>query len=478
MINWIIEGIFRAVYYALIFPILKLLNASSTVIEILSGKEIFDAIMFNQTNNNKVITVPLFFLIFTIAAVIILVLVFIINIIIAMTKEELQFQERMINAIKNTGKAGIVLIGIPIFFFILNYAIDSFTKMILNLNSHSGEPHKLGNIAWESGFIGNIKVDKLEWQSREDQSLLVTAFVTGFMFYCIFITGLAIVKRIFVLFFLYCISPWVAITFPIDNGKRLLVWKDLVIANFLSATAILFSFQIFSIVLPKLLQTELLQKLEAFSRTFIQILLAAGGAIFTLSAQGYINNFIGQSVSLSEGRQMALGLKAIHGGTVAGLGLAKTALGLGKLKSGSSGNSSTTNNGDSPSSVFKSSILTGYRQKGIWGGAAATIGKTGRVISKTSQGLASLVGATSAIIKNPVQSTKSGWNATKENISKTAILTKDTLARKKQLAKCTLKQKAKQSNQKMKYKIDKLQANENLQQILKTEPTVKKEGKE
>lgn len=478
MINWIIEGIFRAIYYALIFPLLKLLNASSSVIEILSGKEIFDAIMFNQ-NNNKIIAMPLFFLIFTIAAVIILVLVFIINIIIAMTKEELQFQERMINTIKNTGKAGIVLIGIPVFFFILNYGIDSFTKMILNLNSTSGEPHKLGNIVWESGFIGNIKVDKLEWQSREDQSLLVTAFITGFMFYCVFITGLAIVKRIFVLFFLYCISPWVAITFPIDNGKRLLVWKDLVIANFLSATAILFSFQIFSIVLPKLLQTELLQKLEAFSRTFIQILLAGGGAIFTLSAQGYINNFIGQGVSLSEGRQMALGLKAIHGGTIAGLGLAKTALGLGKskLKSSSFGSNNVANDVQ-PTSLFKSGILNGYRQKGIWGGAAATIGKTGRVISKTSQGLASLVGVTSAIIKNPVQSTKSGWNATKENISKTAILTKDTLVKKKQSAKYTLKQKAKQSNQKMKYKIDKLQANEQLKQILKTEPTVKKEGKE
>lgn len=122
------------------------------------------------------------------------------------------------------------------------------------------------------------------------------------MLFVMFMIGIALVQKTIELFFLFIISPWVMVIMTIYNGKGAFIWKDMVIAKFLSSTTTLTGYFIFMTTIQTILSTNLAGLgIEGIGKSLFIILMMCGGGLAVMAFSDVVANLIGEAAGVREG---------------------------------------------------------------------------------------------------------------------------------------------------------------------------------
>lgn len=118
---------------------------------------------------------------------------------------------------------------------------------------------------------------------------------------------LTLVQKIFQMFFLFVISPFIASASVSDDGKRMKQFQEMYMAKTVSILAIIISLQLFAAFLSRasnwVFTLELLNKnseLDYYAKMLLILGLSAGGAVGAAGISSEITAFVGESTSVRE----------------------------------------------------------------------------------------------------------------------------------------------------------------------------------
>lgn len=135
---------------------------------------------------------------------------------------------------------------------------------------------------------------------------------------------LGLVKRVFDITFLFLALPLVSATIPLDDGAKFKTWRDTVISKIVLAFGVVFSINIFLIMLPIIQQIDFVDLgWSAAIVTVFKIFLMLGGALAINGGQLLAARLVGADAS--ESREMSQAARALLGGTMAAGGLMRGA---------------------------------------------------------------------------------------------------------------------------------------------------------
>lgn len=404
-------------------------------------------------SNSK--NLPMFFVILSIVAVGVILIMFIMQLIIIQFTETHTIREKLGKAIKNTFLGFLVIVFIPFFMSLINYLMTGLLQ-VLQVGS-LGKNNNLADLLWSIG-AGSAEAAK---HTPGDFSmppigeignwnLILELVAVWFTLYVLFITAMTLVERIIDLLLLFSISPIVAAMMPVDQGKRLGVWKEMVIGKFIIGPGTMLPIYIFLEILPKAIADisgdssfnvnstfNILGSVADgssthfswFEKQVLYTLFCTAGAISCLKTQKIINHLVTQNL----GVQSAIDS---NGSAIAGniMGKARdfaalTAAGVGALKLGKQIAFGGAKDGKNPdgsdnkaNGLLKNGI-TGYLGKGMKG-AAKQIGKDGGGVKGTgiaaAKGLGIAAGVSTVAPATLYGAYKGGvktWKAAKEGWS-------------------------------------------------------------
>lgn len=135
---------------------------------------------------------------------------------------------------------------------------------------------------------------------------------------------LGLVKRVFDITFLFLALPLVSATIPLDDGAKFKTWRDTVISKIILAFGVVFSINIFLLMLPIIQQIDFVALgWSAAITTVFKIFLMLGGALAINGGQLLAARLVGADAS--ESREMSQAARALLGGTMAAGGLLRGA---------------------------------------------------------------------------------------------------------------------------------------------------------
>lgn len=133
---------------------------------------------------------------------------------------------------------------------------------------------------------------------------------------------LGLVKRIFDLVFLLLSLPLISATIPLDDGAKFKTWRDTVISKIVLAFGVIFSVNIFLLLIPIIKNIDLTALgWDAWIGSVFQMFLMMGGALAINGGQLLAARLVGADAS--ESREMTQSARALAGGIMAAGGLAR-----------------------------------------------------------------------------------------------------------------------------------------------------------
>ncbi|WP_308150133.1 Mbov_0396 family ICE element transmembrane protein [Spiroplasma sp. AdecLV25b] len=337
---------------------------------------------------------PLFFLALSIVAIGLIVIMFIMQLIIIQFTETHTIREKLGKAIKNTFLAVLVIIFIPLFFSLINYLVTGLL-VVLKITAE-GKFTDLADRLWGIGAPDAQSASDIPKNYGMPPTNLTMSWnfilelvAIWFTLYVLFVAAMTLVERIIDLILLFSISPIVASMMPVDQGKRLGVWKEMVIGKFIIGPGTMLPIYIFMQVLPEAI-ADISKTFSGSSgdiwieRQILYALFCTAGAISCLKTQKFINHLVTQNLGVqsaidSNGAGIASsiagkahGFASLAAGGAGALKLGKQML-IGGAKDGKNPDGST----NSANGLLKNG-LTGYLGKGAKGTAniAGRIGKS------------------------------------------------------------------------------------------------------
>lgn len=282
---------------------LVLINSFEPVIKILNGG-LINSILFKNTETFSFSTVPSEFWWFTIISLVIFSIIFSIQMLILQFKEIIEMKKKIIICLNNSVKAFVLIVLIPLFFYIANFCISSISLAISDIFSNeislSGYLWHIGNINWD-GISLATPLDFSIPSNINEYNLWGEVFTVWFVFCIIILTGILLIQKIVELFFLFIISPIVMTTMVLDEGKRAFIWKDLVIAKFLATTATTLGIYLFIGVIKIAISTEYPGIDNGSSKNLFIILIIAGAGLAAYNFSSLVASLVGESIGLKEG---------------------------------------------------------------------------------------------------------------------------------------------------------------------------------
>ncbi|WP_338979912.1 Mbov_0396 family ICE element transmembrane protein [Spiroplasma endosymbiont of Lasioglossum malachurum] len=329
---------------------------------------------------------PLFFSALAIVSIGVILIMFIMQLIIIQFTETHTIREKLGKAIKNTFLAFLVIVFIPFFMSTINYLITGLLA-VLQITA-LGKNASLADLLWgigapdanaaqhDPGVYSMPPISQLKhW------NFILEIIAVWFTLYVLFVASMTLVERIIDLLLLFSISPIVASMMPVDQGKRLGVWKEMVIGKFIIGPGTMLPIYIFLQILPKaILDITNNTNFSWLEKQVLYTLFCTAGAISCLRTQKIINHLVTQNL----GVQSAIDS---NGAAIAGniMGKARTfaslaAGGAGALKLGKQIAFGGAKDGRNPDGSQKKANgllkngITGYLGKGTKG-IAKGIGK-------------------------------------------------------------------------------------------------------
>ncbi|AHF60822.1 hypothetical protein P344_02245 [Spiroplasma mirum ATCC 29335] len=345
------EALYEVLWGVFVMGPLQLINVFTYVLDYLSGGFI-TTILFGNQNNFDFNQLPQQFWIFLIIAIAVFAVIFCIQIMIIQFKEHAESKKKFLQCLLNSGKAIIFMFLIPIFFFVANFCIAQFTKTIDNSFGNKGS---IADYLWHLGdpnWDGTINYTPSDYGLPDnilDYNMTVEIFGSLFMVAIVMLVGFMVIQKIIELFFLFIISPIVMITMVLDDGKKVFVWKDMVIAKFLASSSAIIGFDLFMTITHLILKTNL-SGLDAkpFARQLLLILIICGGGVATYEFSNIINSLVGEHMGASFGLNT---FRAMTGGLTSAWNPATLPRHLGKIpgmyRTAKKGHDFLMNSGDS-----------------------------------------------------------------------------------------------------------------------------------
>ncbi|WP_342277079.1 Mbov_0396 family ICE element transmembrane protein [Spiroplasma endosymbiont of Nebria brevicollis] len=434
--NWLWDGL---LHILLLLPWMIFVSGPLEIIHLLlSPHGIFDYLTTDALTNLifgnfiddpfNTKHLPQFFLALSIVAVGLIVIMFIMQLIIIQFTETHTIREKLGKAIKNTFLAVLVIVFIPLFFSLINYLITGLL-VVLKITAE-GSFTDLADRLWGIGAPNAQSASQVAEGygmppgSIENWNFILELVAIWFTLYVLFVAAMTLVERIIDLILLFSISPIVASMMPVDQGKRLGVWKEMVIGKFIIGPGTMLPIYIFMQVLPAAV-VDISKTFNGSSgdiwleKQILYALFCTAGAISCLKTQKIINHLVTQNLGVqsaidSNGAGIAgsiagkaRGFASLASGGAGALKLGKQML-VGGAKDGKNPDGST----NSANGLLKNG-LTGYIGKGgKWGAnIAGRIGKSHAEGTKAKDFGSKLVSPITTPVKNVLGTLSSARDA-------------------------------------------------------------------
>lgn len=281
-------------------------NGHGGIFDYLTTDAITNLIFGNFTKdplNSK--NLPEFFVALSIVAVGVILIMFIMQLIIIQFTETHNIREKLGKAIRNTFLAFLVIVFIPFFMSIINYLMTGLLE-VLKITS-LGKDTSLADLLWKIGadsaqaaskhIPGDFSIPDID--DLKHWNFILEFIAVWFTLYVLFIASMTLVERIIDLLLLFSISPIVAAMMPVDQGKRLGVWKEMVIGKFIIGPGTMLPIYIFLEILPKAI-TDITNNsnFSWLERQVLYTLFCTAGAISCLKTQKIINHLVTQNLGV------------------------------------------------------------------------------------------------------------------------------------------------------------------------------------
>lgn len=103
------------------------------------------------------------------------------------------------------------------------------------------------------------------------------------------ISAINIVKRIYKIALLYIALPLSLSTIPLDEGLRFNYWKKELLKQIFLIFSTIFALKIFYLVLPILLNIDIINNISRYSKSLINLFMISSGSTFITSSQYMFN---------------------------------------------------------------------------------------------------------------------------------------------------------------------------------------------
>lgn len=296
----ILEILFRWIWIILIqgpLYIIDLLMKPNGIFDYLNITALPKILFGSVDDTFKPSHLPYYFTVLSCVALALIIIMFIMQLIIIQFTETHTVREKLGKAIKNTLLSLVVIACIPFFFTILNYLMTGL--MVVLTNAAFGKSD-LADTLWGLGGPKDVPVPAdfgfPSWGYLEDWNFLIEFVGVWFVLYVFITSSMVLVERIIDLVLLISISPIVAAMMPVDQGKRLGVWKEMVIGKFIIGPGTMLPIYIFLNILPIVVADA--SGMAWFQRQILIAVFCAAGAVSCLKTQKLINHLVTQNLGV------------------------------------------------------------------------------------------------------------------------------------------------------------------------------------
>ena len=273
------------------------------------------------------VKIPWIFIGFVIIAIFIGFLVFIWQVVkvTVTTNNDTKLQKKgIINAIKFFVLGFLVCFSIPALFFIL-IAIMGFLSEAINLaftgsQKENGIADFLYLLGAPNNFSGPVPTN---FAPPDDDvilnyNILIEWLGSWFALFALLIVSWVIMLKTAELFFLMIISPFLAFSMPLDDGKRMVLYKNLVISKALVILGNLIMYYVY-IILVSVIHLTIAHS-DWFNanggnvaKSIVELAFVAGSSMAVFAASSMIATFIGEGFGMREGMDTLRGFVGLMG---------------------------------------------------------------------------------------------------------------------------------------------------------------------
>ena len=191
-----------------------------------------------------------------------------------------------------------VIVGSIYELFKLNYNLKDFDFgaeiFFISANSaYEGDPalkdeYKRMILSGQISYLNQSDISKV----YNVMSINYFASIGGglFVLICLLIGALLFIRRIYDVMLLYILSPLVISTSVLDDGARISTLKELIFSKILSAYGIVFSLNIFFLIMPEIQEIKI--EGSALKKEVFDMLFMMGGIIAATHAHRLISSLI------------------------------------------------------------------------------------------------------------------------------------------------------------------------------------------
>ncbi|WP_434329632.1 hypothetical protein V2P39_00895 [Mycoplasma capricolum subsp. capricolum] len=317
----VIWAIFVAFYTLLVQLPLIFLNVILLLFNLIAvglPQYLLFGVSLNSSFDN--VSLPLLFVRLSIISVIVFVILFVISAIrVHFQKADEPNPIRI--AMKNSIVGTIWLIAMPIILFIFHSIFNVILTLVLGnetasiskvifLSLRNAEWKNISSVEWEKMANNNFTFDRNvynELKTGQGSILVIIGGLVSIATLIPLLLGLlTLVQKIFQMFFLFVISPFIASASVSDDGKRMKQFQEMYMAKTVSILAIIISLQLFAAFLSRAsswvfsLELDINDNLKYFAKLLLVLGLAAGGAVASSGISSEIAAFVGETTSVRE----------------------------------------------------------------------------------------------------------------------------------------------------------------------------------
>ena len=173
--------------------------------------------------------------------------------------------------------------------------------------SEAGDSAAIGRFSTGTDFADFEKVkaafdiEKIDYFMGIVGTLLIMLILAAATFTC--------ARRIFDLMVLYIVSPYFASTIALDGGEKFKGWRELFIAKFFNCFGAVFAIEIFLIVMPNLVNSNMIVfSPDPLRNNLTKMILLLGGAFAVFTGSGLVMNVLNPAEAQFENNQLILSL--------------------------------------------------------------------------------------------------------------------------------------------------------------------------
>lgn len=284
---WLISGIFKAVQFI----------SGSIYLQLIFGID-------QKWNWNGF---PPAFYAMIIIGVIVLIIGFMVSIGFAMTKDNQTLAAAIKNSVLHILYFGPLIFLVPALIFIFGTLLQGINTALPQVFGNGSY-----NIADSLYYVGNTKGQTIMnsmppsgYDTPGDiwnWNVLVTAIAILGVGVLLIIASITLVGKSIEIFFLFIFSPVIIGASILDNGKRLMVLKEMLISKMLVILVTVFGFFLYGIVIPAVINitNNWLQDPTGAAAAVMQILVAIGGAVAVMQLGPMTAAFVGEAAGVRE----------------------------------------------------------------------------------------------------------------------------------------------------------------------------------